>query len=947
MLGGFGLIPKDVAELKEHLRKHNPELFTNIKQAIIENDRDVTSIGEMRQLPMFRLILSRKDVAHFFDLHEKLEDPDHGVEYYAPRNIWRKAVLEYQGKKYDIDIKSHGRAPSSHRNGRYISYAIKLPKGCQISKTRRFSLIVRDHMKAEKQVTYDLAEQFGVMANREELVRVQVNNWDEKIYYFDRRLDDAYMEAENRSSLRLFSYSDSICDARVKSSICASDDFSLDTFSEQFFKTLQELEYPESQQQPLHQRFYDLNHAIVESCHQGAEQFFDSEYIASFEAMRTVAGLAGHFALRSNLYVFLDTANGKFYPVFTRDCNQTKLQVVSGKSVEQQINNYHGNRLPLLHLLSQNDRIRQDKYRKVYQFILEQQETIGERHRKILESYEKLSYYGWAILTLRQLGFYNDAIIEHNMRVLQAYLGESEPQLAVSTTDNTLLLELQPNSMAALRFEELRFTGNLRSCERVRLNMLTTVDGHVTDAMERAASISTKDGGIDLADLVSDVEFSTALDEESQPVARKYALMFTFEGSDSLDLVQDSLAARLTNVVTERTQEAKRLPSLSTARQNAVVEMIAARQPRCPDRQYADWRMQNKHLNVTRTDSGELVLHAGTYEVRDDLHVPANLKLVLEAGVNLLMGPDTVILGHRGLDVFGTEEEPVVVEALDPARPFGSIGILGDKKTPCTIRHLYVSGGNERWVDGAYFSGSLSLHDTGEVLMSHCRIANGHADDGLNIKYASAVLDQCVLCNNAADQVDLDVCTAVVRNCKFYVTSCGDSEGIVADANGDGLDISGSHAFVVDCSFHGLGDKGISIGEDSRALICGSSFAENTLGVAVKDLSHAYFVDNSFTRNTQDIIAYQKKNIFGGGFVYLEPEKSQHDRVNCRLENDSVASFFPDDAAPEELKEVVRDGKSDVVDVLVGLRDIAWRPADAAAYHVGRSGGPDTDSRVQ
>jgi hypothetical protein len=942
---GIACFPGDVAEFKEQLRSHCPELFADIKRSIIENDRDVASVGEMRQLPEFRLILSRKDVAHFFDLHEKLEDPEYGVAYYASKNIWREAVLEHEGKKYEIDIKSHGRAPSAHRNGRYISYAVKLPKGDQIRKARRFSLIVRDHMKSEKQVTYDLAEQFGVIANREELVRVQVNNWDEKIYYFDQRLDDARMEAENRSSLRLFSYSVSMLEARVKSSICASGDFGLEGFSEQFFKTLQELEYPESQHLPLHERYRDFNRAILEKNHRGAERFFDPEYIASFEAVRTIAGLAGHFALPGNLYVFLDTANGKFYPAYTRDCNQTKLHATDGQAVEQQINDYLGGRLPMLELLSRNDCIRQGKYRKIHQFIVEQQETIDERHRSILESYEKLSYYGWAILTLRQLGLYDDGIVGHNMRVLKAYLDESKPELVVSTSGNTLLIELQPNSMAALRFEELGLADRIPACEQVRLNMLTIVDGKATDALERTVSVPTTDRGVNLADLVSGITFSTAVGEESQRVPRKYALLFTFQESGPLDLAHDSIVARLTNTISERHVDGKRIAAKQKATE--ILKMIGTTPTRRPDDQYADWRMRNSHLDVTRTDSEELILHAGTYEIHDDLHVPENLKLVLEAGVELLLGPDTVVVGYKGLDVLGTAEAPVVVRALDPTKPFGSIGILGDKKTPCTIRHFHVSGGNERWVDGAYFSGSLSLHYTGDVLMSHCRITNGHADDGLNIKYGRAVLEHCILSNNAADQVDLDACTAVVRSCHFSVDKSDDSQAATTDINGDGLDVSGSHVFMVDCTFQGLSDKGASIGEDSRVLLCGNTFSGNRLGVAVKDLSRAYLVDNSFSRNVQDIHAYQKKNIFGGGFVYLQPHQNRHDRVNCLLQNNSVASYFPDSISPTKLNEAARDATADVVDVLDGLQDIGWKPADATAFRVGRSDGPEPGSRLQ
>ncbi len=252
-LVGAMLVPAgfNVAETKEWIRRRHPDLFNNIKRTIIEYDKDVTAIGKTRKLPLFRLVMSRKDVVHFANLYAKFEDSKFGPAFYAEHNIWRNAVLEYEGSVYDVKIKSHGRNPDAHRNGRNISLSVQLKKGQQIDNCRRFSLLVRDHFKADKQLVYDMAQRFGVLVNRERLVRVAINNWDEKLYFFDRRFDDTYMELNRRPSMRIFGYSDSPTEATVKSSVYTEGHFDPIQYRARFLKTLGELEYPVAQHEPL------------------------------------------------------------------------------------------------------------------------------------------------------------------------------------------------------------------------------------------------------------------------------------------------------------------------------------------------------------------------------------------------------------------------------------------------------------------------------------------------------------------------------------------------------------------------------------------------------------------------------------------------------------------------------------------------------------------------
>ena len=162
-----------------------------------------------------------------------------------------------------------------------------------------------------------------------------------------------------------------------------------------------------------------------------------------------------------------------------------------------------------------------------------------------------------------------------------------------------------------------------------------------------------------------------------------------------------------------------------------------------------------------------------------------------------------------------------------------------------------------------YLLGALSIHYNDKVSISDSIFTNNRADDGINIKNGFVTIKNSRFVENAFDQIDLDYCSGTIENSVFINSRPGDNN------NQDGLDISGSKILVSNSQFYGLRDKGVSIGEETSAILYANSIEHNNTGVAVKDLSRVYFVDNAFIENKADINLFQKKNIFGGGHAYL------------------------------------------------------------------------------
>ena len=896
-ISGFKLTTFNLNNFKNNLLKNNSILHSLFYQTISDYDMEIPSIVDELQLPLFHLILSRNDIAHFYDLYEKYDKmDDYGEKYYQSNNKWRKSKLLYNGNEYDIKIKSHGLSPTSHRAGNYISYNIRLPRYNNIWKARKSSLIIRDRLRDKRLLVYDIAERFNIIYRPINPIRLKINNWKEKMYYYQYRLDNDYLESIGKSSYKLFGYSVS-SEIDNKSSVYTEGDFNYEDFYKYFIEVFNEIKYPENNRKPIFDRYFNFNNDIFENKYQDIQQYFDIDYISAYNAARTITGFTGHGASKSNFYVLLNTANGKFYPAFTQDNIPSYLELKDNGTVEKQINYFYNNdvhrsqRRPLYCVMDENDFLRQEKYKKIYQFITENGETTRKEHEKIIYNDHRLHYFGWFRLLLNNLGQSIDVIpTGHNIDLLKNYLEESNPELSISTSDNKLVIEISPQSMSAIRFDKLILKENIsfkpKSLENINFKLITSIEDSIVDIIENNNDVLLDDNGIDLYGFVKDYEFSTALGEESQKINRKYFLIFSFNNNIS---DKNKLALSFINTITEKQINSDNIIiNRKDSHQMNLISMNA--NPKVDD--FEVWKGNHQHLKFTRTKKNELILHAGTYQILHDIHIPKDLKLIINPGTILQLGKNVVLVTHRGININGTINNPVIITSINPDQPFGSIGILGDDTSQSKINHLYLSNGNEKWVDGTYFSGGLSIHYNNNVVISNSTFTNCKADDGLNIKYSNNVwIENCTFKENAIDHVDLDYCKGAVVDSRFITVE-------YSNINGDGLDLSGSQMYVKDNQFIGIGDKGLSVGEESDILIINNTFKNNKTGVAVKDLSNAFLLENIFEDDSVDVDVFQKKDNYDGASVYIFSNSPKDYSLKYTLDEYSNINYLSSDIAP-------------------------------------------------
>ena len=246
-------------------------------------------------------------------------------------------------------------------------------------------------------------------------------------------------------------------------------------------------------------------------------------------------------------------------------------------------------------------------------------------------------------------------------------------------------------------------------------------------------------------------------------------------------------------------------------------------------------------------------------------------NLIIEKGVNIGIGLNKSILVYGELHVKGTEVEPIIISNTDHNSFFGSVASIGNGETESVIEYLHIWGGSNANINGIHSSGALSLYNHNSVKILNSRIFNNSGDDGINVKNSIVLLDGNILDGNAADQLDIDASSGLVKNNQFFSKPLQNGyklNQISIDDNGDGADFSGSNIRVKNNKFYGFLDKAISIGENTKAIVTGNNLFNNNSAIVAKDQSKVFIYKNIYKNNSIDVQMYRKKPFFNFPEVY-------------------------------------------------------------------------------
>tara|TARA_B100001146_G_C16053362_1_gene378883 strand:- start:173 stop:811 length:639 start_codon:yes stop_codon:yes gene_type:complete len=191
--------------------------------------------------------------------------------------------------------------------------------------------------------------------------------------------------------------------------------------------------------------------------------------------------------------------------------------------------------------------------------------------------------------------------------------------------------------------------------------------------------------------------------------------------------------------------------------------------------------------------------------------------------------------------------------------------------------------------NGWELTGAITFYES-PVQIDDCQFVGSRSEDSLHIMRSEFIIRNTAFSHSFSDALDTDFCEGKIIESSFF--HCGN----------DAVDMSGSIVHVKDLTINGVGDKGLSAGENSEMFVHRVNIKNAKIGLASKDLSRVSVDQLKIDNSHYGLVAFQKKPEFGGGLIeathlemknlktpYLVEEKStiviNHKKINTYQEN--------------------------------------------------------------
>jgi len=856
----FKVLPamNDITKNKLHIVETRNILMNFVDNLNPLNGNKV--LFDKEYIDVINIGLSQKDINKFqkviYDATESKKfninnNPDNTLY----ENLYIKSKIFINGDEYKGKIRFH----SIHFFENKRSFAFKLSKNKLYNNMRKFSLLVPEEIGVPGAFSFEVIRKYYDMDVKYKLINLRINNISQGIYFLEEKVGKTLLERNGLSGVDI-----------MKANDTWNHQYRNGGHVHPFIFDNANMVLKSITKKDLGQK-YIFDMLNMEDSYNSYKKYIDLEKFAKAEAIRFLFnddhGIAG-----DNLKLLYSTSSGRFFPYVRTENVFKKLNNANYNN-----NNYEpslygtsskdNNRIYLKLIQSNEFRALRNKY--LYQFILDRKfliNTYSSLYNKIVPLYSTDISNN---LPTRYYKFVENEMLSylaHNLNAIEKYINYSKAFVTLKQIDqNKHILTIKADSNVPLAIETLKVITKSSSIQIKNLqnNKIQTL------------KVS------ELEKFFKEDMFSLSLDNTLKVKMTEHKYEFI-----SQDLDVSSFKISFKNTITNIKVE-DRLVSTTLIKKPKKLFLKSTN--------IINFFKENSHI-IAEVNNKEVILKSGVFSLKNDFILPYGYSLSIQKNTTIQLAKDISVVVYGGLSILGTKDAPVVIKNLVKNEPFGVVAAIGDGNTLVNINYLDLSGGNEDFVNGAHFSGAISLYLHNSVLIKHTKIHHNSADDGLNIKNSKVLLKNNIFYSNLADQVDLDFCIGKIEDNEFYqknIDKVYNSVIIPPDNNGDGLDFSGSRVIIKNNIFNGFLDKGISIGENTLALINSNTFSNNRSAMTVKDQSQVYVLSNSYNDNDISIEMYQKKKIFKHPYLYNINEK--HDIKKLKKTQESHFYKLDDD----------------------------------------------------
>ena len=249
-----------------------------------------------------------------------------------------------------------------------------------------------------------------------------------------------------------------------------------------------------------------------------------------------------------------------------------------------------------------------------------------------------------------------------------------------------------------------------------------------------------------------------------------------------------------------------------------------------------------------------------TYKyINQTIIFPKDVNVKIGAGSTLDFSDNTGLIINGSLVVSGKKDRKVMLKGGESSN-WAGIQINGFK-SQSIINNLIVDGGNGIFA-GLSNRGAFTINNSSFEIRDSL-FQNNQSEDTLNLSNVKGSLDNVIIQNTKSDALDIDFSKVKMSNSRF--SNVGSTTGA------DAIDISKSHLVADNIEITNVTDKGVSVGESSKATINNIIISDTLVGIVAKDSSHLIanniVMHNIFMANT---MVYNKKQNFSGAILEMK-----------------------------------------------------------------------------
>ena len=262
-----------------------------------------------------------------------------------------------------------------------------------------------------------------------------------------------------------------------------------------------------------------------------------------------------------------------------------------------------------------------------------------------------------------------------------------------------------------------------------------------------------------------------------------------------------------------------------------------------------------KHRFMTINDDKKVIKFIpGNWIVTESIVLPKGYVVFCSSGTTIDLKNGSSIISYSPLIFDGSADQPIIIKSSDST---GRGMAVIQSKINSHLNWVDFNNLNNPQENNWILTGAVTFFES-PVHLSHCRFeSNRGGDDYLNILNTEFILEDSNFMNTTFDALDVDYSKGRIINTSF--------ENIGNDA----LDISGSIIDFQNNYINIVGDKGLSIGENSRLIGKNISINNANIAIASKDLSSVEISELRISNSEVGLAAYQKKPEYGPASIII------------------------------------------------------------------------------